>query len=212
MRPLRIVQLTLWAAAAVGLVAVGLVLSGVLPIDGSSRQAAVTGAATQGRSQIGGPFRLTSHTGATVTDGDLKGKPFGVFFGFTHCPEVCPTTLFEITQRMKELGPDADRITFVFVTVDPERDTKEALADYMQAFDPRIIALTGTPDEIAAVAKAYKAFYRKVPTDGGGYTMDHTAIVYLMDKEGRFTSSIDYHENKDTQLVKLRRVVAAAGS
>lgn len=212
MRPLRIIQFTLWSAAAVGLVVMGLTLSGVLPIDGLRGQATVTSTETQGQPQIGGPFRLTSHTGATITDADLKGKPFGVFFGFTHCPEVCPTTLFEISQRIKELGPDADKMTFVFVTVDPERDTREVLATYMQAFDPRILALTGTPEEIAAVANAYKAFFRKVPTEAGSYTMDHTAIVYLMDKDGRFTNSIDYHENKDTHLVKLRRVIAAAGS
>jgi protein SCO1 len=210
-RPLRVVQLALWGAAAVGLVVMGLAFSGALLVIGSNQRAAET-TVTTGRPQIGGPFRLTSHTGATVTDQDLQGKPFGVFFGFTHCPEVCPTTLFELTERMKELGPDADKITFVFVTVDPERDTQAVLADYMQAFDPRIVALTGTADEIAAVAKAYKAFYRKVPTEGGGYTMDHTAIVYLMDKQGQFVSSIDSHENKDTQLVKLRRVVAAAGT
>ena len=209
MRPLRVVQLTLWGAAAVGLVVLALAMSGLLPAGGPGQRTVV--ATTAGAPQIGGPFRLTSHTGAVVTERDLKGKPFGVFFGFTHCPEVCPTTLFELTERMKELGPDADKITFAFVTVDPERDTKAVLAEYMQSFDPRIVALTGTPEEVAAVAKVYKAFYRRAPTEGGGYTMDHTAIVYLMDKDGRFVSSIDYHENKETQLTKLRRLVTAAG-
>ena len=110
---------------------------------------------------------------------------------------------------MKDLGPDADKITPVFITVDPERDTKEVLAEYMQAFDPRIVGLTGTLAEVDAAAKAYKAYYRKVPTGSGNYTMDHTAIIYLMNKDGRMASSLDSHEPRETRLTKLKRLIAS---
>ena len=107
---------------------------------------------------IGGPFRLINQDGSTVTDQDLKGRPFLVFFGFTHCPEVCPTTLFEISEVLRKLGPDADRVRAMFVTVDPERDTPKSLKDYLSSFDPRLSGLTGDPAAIAAVAKAYRVF------------------------------------------------------
>ena len=123
---------------------------------------------------IGGPFSLTDHNGRTVTEQDLKGRPFLVFFGFTNCPDICPTTMFEISEVLKKLGPDGDRTRALFITVDPERDTPAALKDYVSSFDPRIVALTGEPDAIAAVAKAYRAYYRRVPLKDGGYTMDHT--------------------------------------
>ena len=116
---------------------------------------------------IGGPFSLTDQNGRTVTDQDLKGRPFLVFFGFTHCPDICPTTMFEISEIMQKLGPDGDRVRALFITVDPERDTPAALKDYVSSFDPRIIALTGDEAAIAAVAKAYRAIYKRVPLAGG---------------------------------------------
>ena len=151
---------------------------------------------------IGGPFQLTDQNGRTVTDQDFKGRPFLVFFGFTHCPEVCPTTLFEISEILRKLGPDADRVRAVFITVDPERDTPAALKDYLSSFDPHLAGLTGDPDAIAAVAKAYRVYYKKVPLDGGDYTMDHTAIVYLMDKQGRFVSPFSL--KRTTEAVRRR--------
>lgn len=160
-------------------------------------------------SDIGGPFRLTSHTGKVVTDADLKGKPSLVFFGFTFCPDICPTALFDISQLLEELGPDGDAITPVLITVDPERDTREVLAEYLTAFDSRIIGLTGSAEEIATAVRAYKAYYRKVPTEAGSYTMDHTAIMYLMDATGRMVSSLDRHEPKETRMAKIRRVIQA---
>src|SRR6266496_2885544 len=135
---------------------------------------------------IGGPFKLIDQNGQMVTDQDLKGRPFLVFFGFTHCPEVCPTTLFEVSEILRKLGPDADRVGALFVTIDPERDTAPVLKDYLSSFDPHLAALTGDLADIAAVAKAYRAYFKKVPLEGSDYTMDHTAIVYLMDKQGRF--------------------------
>jgi protein SCO1/2 len=155
--------------------------------------------------QIGGPFRLVDQNGATITDGDLKGKPFLVFFGFTRCPDVCPTTLFDVSEVMRSLGPDADRTAALFITVDPERDTAGALKDYLASFDPHLRGLTGDEAALAAVAKAYRVYYKKVPLDGGDYTMDHTAIVYLMDKDGHFVSPFSLKRKPDVAAAELRK-------
>lgn len=155
--------------------------------------------------QVGGPFRLLDQDGKPITDQDLKGKPFLVFFGFTRCPEVCPTTLFDVSEVMRSLGPDADRTAALFVTVDPERDTAAALKDYLASFDPHLHGLTGDPAALAAVAKAYRVYYKKVPLDGGDYTMDHTAIVYLMDKEGRFVSPFSLKRKPEVAAAELRK-------
>src|ERR687894_810498 len=155
---------------------------------------------------IGGPFRLTSHEGKTVNDEDLKGKPFAVFFGFTHCPEVCPTTLYDLTQDLAALGKDADRLRVAFITVDPAQDTPELIKTYLASFDPRIVGLTGTEEEIAAVAKAYKIYYRKVPTDSG-YTMDHTATIFLMDSKGDFFGTSNFQEAQDIRRGKLKQLI-----
>lgn len=154
---------------------------------------------------IGGPFKLVDQNGKAVTDQDLKGHPFLVFFGFTHCPDVCPTTLFEVSEVMRALGPDADRTHALFITVDPERDTPAVMKDYLSSFDPHLSGLTGDPAAIAAVAKAYRVYYKKVPVDDGGYTMDHTAIVYLMDKDGRFVSPFSLKRKPDAAAADLRR-------
>jgi protein SCO1/2 len=137
--------------------------------------------------QIGGPFSLTDHTGAAVTEATYRGRLMLIFFGFTHCPDVCPTELQVIAEVLDGLGEDAARVAPLFITVDPERDTAEALARYVDLFDPRIIGLTGTPEQIGAVARAYRVYYAKVhPPDATEYTMDHSSFVYLMDEEGRF--------------------------
>jgi protein SCO1 len=152
---------------------------------------------------IGGPFHLTDQNGRTVTDQDFKGEPFLVFFGFTHCPDACPTTLFEVSEILRTLGPDAARVRVAFITVDPERDTPAALKDYLSSFDPHMQGLTGDPAAIAAVAKAYRVYYKKVPLDEG-YTMDHTAIVYLMDKDGRFVSPFNLKRTTEAAAADLR--------
>jgi protein SCO1 len=154
---------------------------------------------------IGGPFKLVDQNGQVVTDQDLKGHPFLVFFGFTHCPDVCPTTLFEVSEILRALGPDADRTRALFITVDPERDTPAAMKDYLSSFDPHMSGLTGDPAQIAAVAKAYRVYFKKVPLDDGSYTMDHTAIVYLMDKTGRFVSPFNIKRPIDVAVADLRR-------
>jgi protein SCO1/2 len=155
---------------------------------------------------IGGPFRLTSQEGKAFTDEDLKGNPFLVFFGFTHCPEVCPTTLHDLSQDLEALGRDADKLRVAFISVDPAQDTPELMKTYLSSFDPRIVGLTGTEEEIAAVAKAYKIYYRKVPTDSG-YTMDHTASIFLMDGKGEFFGTSNFQESEDVRRDKIRRLI-----
>jgi protein SCO1 len=157
--------------------------------------------------EIGGPFKLTTQDGKPLSNEDLKGSPFAVFFGFTHCPEVCPTTLWEMSEALKALGDKADKLKVLFVSVDPERDTPEFMSSYLKSFDPRIIGLTGSEEAIAAIGKAYRVYSRKVPTEGGDYTMDHTASVYLMDAEGRFSGVISYEEDSKVRLAKLERLV-----
>jgi protein SCO1/2 len=164
-----------------------------------------SGPVAQQIAAIGGPFTLTDQNGRTVTDQDLKGKPFLVFFGFTHCPDVCPTTLFEVSEILRTLGPDADRVGALFITVDPERDTPGVMKDYLSSFDPHLSGLTGDSAAIAAVAKAYRVYFKKVPLEQGSYTMDHTAIVYLMDKNGRFVSPFNLKRGTAAAADDLRR-------
>jgi protein SCO1 len=128
-----------------------------------------------------------------------------VFFGYTHCPDICPTTLFEISEMLRALGPDADRARALFITVDPERDTAAVMKDYLSNFDPHVAGLTGDPAQIAAVAKTYRAYYKKVPLDDGGYTMDHMAVIYLMDKDGRFVSTFSLKRTTEAAAADLRR-------
>lgn len=163
------------------------------------------GPAATMRSDVGGPFRLTNQDGRSVTDADFRGKPFLVFFGFTHCPDVCPTALFEMSETFRRLGPDADKVRGLFISVDPERDTPEKLKQYLSSFDPRIVGLTGTATEIAEVTKAYKVYAKKVPLEGGDYTMDHSAIVYLMDRQGRFVAPFNLKRPADEAAADLRR-------
>jgi protein SCO1/2 len=157
-------------------------------------------------SALGGPFRLVDQDGRRVDESLLRGRPTLMFFGFTHCPDVCPTKLFEIAQVMQRLGPAADRVQVVLVSVDPERDTPELLKIYVSSFDPRFRALTGTPDEVAAMARAWRAYYRRVPLDAGQYTVDHTSAVYLVDAQGRFVSTFDVSD-PDRAAQALRRVI-----
>ena len=156
-------------------------------------------------SAIGGSFSLTDQSGKTVTDQDLKGKPFLVFFGFTHCPDVCPTTLFDVSELLRALGKDADKTQALFITVDPERDTPQVLKDYLSSFDPHLRALTGSVADITAIEKAYRVYAKKVPGKDGEYTMDHTALVYLMDKQGRFVAPFNLKRSPKDSADDLRR-------
>lgn len=142
-------------------------------------------------SSVGGPFSLTTAEGKTLTEKELRGAPFLVFFGFTHCPDICPTKLFEISEVLRAAGPKGEKLRALFVSVDPERDTAETMKSYLSSFDPRIIGLTGERPAIEAAIKAYRAYARKVPLKDGDYTMDHTALVYLMDKNGGFVGAFN---------------------
>lgn len=142
-------------------------------------------------SAVGGPFELTGMDGTRVSNRQFEGAPMLVFFGFTHCPDVCPTKMMELSEIFRAAGDTANKARAVFITVDPARDTPDILKSYLSSFDPRIIGLTGSQAEIDAVVKAYRGYYRRVPTSSGDYTMDHTAIVYLMDKRGQFVGSFN---------------------
>ncbi|SMH26136.1 SCO family protein [Mesorhizobium australicum] len=203
MSGVKIFRIATWVAVAI-VAGIWIGFSGILPGTGREQEPVSTGTAA-----IGGQFELTSHKGETVNNAKLASKPYLVFFGFTHCPDICPTTLFELTDLMGELGPLADRLTPLFITVDPERDTQDLLASYMTSFDERIIALRGDRAQTDRAVKAFAAYYRKVPTEGGGYTMDHTAGVILMDADGRFAGTLDMHEPRETVLAKLKRLAGA---
>jgi protein SCO1/2 len=196
MAPRHVRLLLMLGAFVSGLVLCGaIILLAMGPLSSSGPQVAA----------IGGPFRLINQDGQTVTDQDFRGRPFLAFFGFTHCPDVCPTTLFEVSEIFRSLGPDADRVRAVFFTVDPERDTPASLKEYLSSFDSRLSGLTGSLEDLAAVAKSYRAIYRKVPLEQGGYTMDHTAIVYLMDKQGRFVAPFSLKRTTEASAAELRK-------
>jgi protein SCO1 len=199
MSTLRIVRYAIWAVVIVAVVAVAAVF--LLRKDDTPLIAGAT---------IGGPFHLVDQNGSTVTEADLKGHPTAMFFGYTFCPDVCPTTLYDLTTLMEQLGPEADKLKVYFVSVDPERDTREVMAEYMSAFDPRFIGLTGTPAEVDEIIKNYRVYARKVEQEKGPYLMDHTAGVYLLDDTGTLTGTIDYHENSETSLAKLKRLIESS--
>lgn len=167
-------------------------------------------ARVEGEALVGGPFALVDGAGDTVTHEDFEGRPFVIFFGFTHCPDICPTSLFEMAGWIDALGPAADELRFAFVTVDPERDTPMVMRDYVGAFSDRIVPLTGTPAQVDRVLDAYRVYAKRVPLEGGGYTMDHSAFVYLMDADGRYTAHITYGEDDARALAKLRALAADA--
>jgi protein SCO1/2 len=159
--------------------------------------------------KIGGPFSLIDTAGRQVTEKALLGKPSAIFFGFTYCPEVCPTTLAEITSALKALGPGADKLNVVFVSVDPERDTPEQMKLYLSNFDPHIQGFTGTVEAIASAAKAYRVYYQKVPIEGGTYTVDHSSAVYLFDAKGQFVEPLSYGMPHAMVVERLRKLVGA---
>lgn len=166
---------------------------------------------SSGRADIGGPFTAQLSDGSAITEKNLLGRPHVLFFGFTHCPDVCPTTLYEGTQWLEKLGPDGDKIDIYFVTVDPERDTVEVLAQYLSAFDPRMKGITGTPKQIAGLVKEWRVYSEKVAEEDGDYTMNHTATTFLMNGKGEFVSTIAYGEDSAVAVEKLRKLIAKEG-
>jgi len=157
-------------------------------------------------STVGGPFKLVDQDSKPVTDQDFRGKPWLVFFGYTHCPDVCPTTLFDVSEMLRAMGKDADRTAALFITVDPERDTPAVMKEYLSSFDPRLKAATGDRASIDAAEKAYRVYAKKVPTGkGDDYSMDHTAMVYLMDKQGRFVAPFNLKRTPAEAAAEMKK-------
>ena len=186
-------------------------LAAALGIGWVQNQRSVQSVADNSAVPIGGAFTLTDENGQEVTDQTYRGKWLLVFFGFTHCPDVCPTALNDIALTLDQLGPQAASVQPLFVTVDPERDTPEIMREYTDAFHPGIVGLTGTPAQIADTAKAYRVYYKKVP-QGDSYTMDHSGITYVMDPTGKFAAHFSPRTPIETMTAKLRGLIAGRKS
>ncbi|MFN7476817.1 MAG: SCO family protein [Burkholderiales bacterium] len=189
------------ALLKISAVCAALALSGCTPSTPTFQNTDISGA------DFGKNFTLTDHTGKTRSLSDYQGKVVLIFFGFTQCPDVCPTTLAELSDVMKKLGSGADRVQVLFITVDPERDTQTVLGQYVPAFDPRFVGLTGSVEQIAAVAKDFKAFYQKVPTPNGSYTVDHFSGMYAFDATGRIRLFIRYRAPMDSVVADVKTLL-----
>jgi cytochrome oxidase Cu insertion factor (SCO1/SenC/PrrC family) len=193
---------------------IAIVLAGLLVVAAGAllalavRETPRGAAGTALASAIGGPFHLIDQNGKPVSDADLKGKWQLVFFGYTHCPDTCPTALNEIALALDQLGVKRDEVEIVFITVDPERDTPEVMKAYVQSFDAPIIALTGSPDAVAQAAKAYRVYYAKHPRGDGEYDMDHSAVIYVMNPEGRFTATFTPDSTADAIAQRLQKLIS----
>jgi cytochrome oxidase Cu insertion factor (SCO1/SenC/PrrC family) len=170
----------------------------------SSRVPGLGRIVTTGAADVGGPFSLTNHSGKTVTDRDFRGRYMLVYFGYSFCPDVCPTTLGVMAEALQKAGGKAQRIAPVFITIDPERDTPQVLGEYMKAFGPQFIGLTGSPAAIKDVEKKYRVYAAKRPLDKGGYGMDHSSVLYLMGPDGKMISFYDEAISPDELAKDLR--------
>lgn len=198
---MRRVRLALWIA--VGLAAIGgifLALNPPAPVTERSQQLPLD--------TLGGPFTLVGSDGQPFSSSRLAGKPAAVFFGFTNCPDVCPTTLARLAQLRKQLGKGDEGFSIVFISVDPQRDRPEDVGRYATLFNTPIVGLTGNPAQIERVKKQFGVFSQKVPTPGGGYSVDHTATVFLLDRNGKFVATLAPDEGNPAALDKLRRIAA----
>jgi len=200
---LRNIRIALLAACALPLLA-------LLAVAGLEFTQRTNGVGAYQASGIGGPFKLASSSGGELSSDELKGTPFLVFFGYTHCPDICPETVSDVSTWLDALGPEGKEMKALFISIDPERDSIASLKDYLSSFSDRIIGLTGTPDEIAQVAKEYRVYYAKHPTKDGDYSMDHSAVIYLMDREGKLAGTLTYDEKQEAAIAKLKRLLAAA--
>ncbi|AOF88268.1 SCO family protein [Sinorhizobium sp. RAC02] len=197
---MKTLRLVLWIAVA--LVAA---LLGWLTLEMTRNKDQVAGG------PFGVPFELVAQDGKPITEKAFTGKPTALFFGFTHCPEVCPTTLFELDGWLAKVDPDGSKLQAYFVTVDPERDTPELIGQYVGNVSKRITGISGAPDKVLEMAKGFRVYYRKVPLDekkpDGDYTMDHSASVFLLDAGGRFIGTIAYGENAEVAEEKLANLI-----
>jgi len=201
---LRTVRLWLWGAVAL---TAGALVGAAWMLPGTATAPAATAALTP----VGGEFALVDDQAKPRTWSDFRGKPVAVFFGFTHCPDICPTTLGELSVLLADLGERGDDLQVVLVSGDPERDTPEVLNAYLQSFDPRIVGLTGTEAEVDRAFSAFKAYRRKVPTENGDYTVDHSAGIYLYDRDGGFAGTLDMHEDTEVRRAKVMRLLKGSG-
>lgn len=203
---MKLVRIILWCAVVV---VAG--VAGYAALERTSQTTPAQQITQQAAVPIGGPFNLVSHTGNPITRDDLLGNNHVIFFGFTHCPDICPATLLEAASWLKDLGSAAENVDFYFFSVDPARDTPEVLSEYVNAFDERITGVTGSEDEMARTLKAYKAYAKKVQTgeQADDYTMDHSASVMLFARNGDFRGTISYGENNEVALEKLRRLASS---
>jgi cytochrome oxidase Cu insertion factor (SCO1/SenC/PrrC family) len=166
---------------------------------------------TAGLAAIGGPFTLVDHTGKTVTDKDYRGKFMLVFFGYTFCPDVCPTELNTVGAALDKMGPAAEKVVPIFVTVDPQRDTVDKLKSYVADFHPRLVGLTGSEEQVAAAAKAYKVYYKKVGAEkaSADYLLDHSSYIYLMGPDGAFVTHFPFGITPEKMAEDLQKYVQA---
>ena len=167
---------------------------------------------TEGTALIGGPFSLVDTDGKRVTDKDFRGKLMLVFFGYTHCPDVCPTELQNMAEAIDKLGQTSSKIAPIFISVDPKRDTPEALTAYVKNFNPQIIGLTGSQDEVATAAKAYRVYFRKASNASEDYTVDHSAFVYLMDQQGKYLTHFTFNTPADTVVSVIKKHILSGDS
>ena len=192
-------RLVLWVI--VGVVALGMVVL-------IWRQSEPPQVASGPLGTFGGPFTLAGTDGKPFASSKLNGKPAAIFFGFTHCPDVCPTTLARLTKLRRQLGQGEDALSIVFVSVDPERDTPAEVGNYLKLFETPVVGLTGTPAQVEQVKKQFGIYSRKVEQPGGGYSVDHTASVILLDKNGQFVATLSPEEGDQVALDKLERITA----
>jgi len=194
------------AVALAATVAGAIVALAMLP---GPREQVTRALPSTGKALVGGPFTLVDQTGKTVTDKDFRGRFMLIYFGFTNCPDVCPSGLQVMAAALDKLGPKADQVTPILITVDPERDTPEQLASYVPSFHPRLIGLTGSPEQVAAALKAYRVYAKRVddPKSSAGYTFDHTSLIYLMDREGNYVAHFTHATSVDRIAERLAQVL-----
>lgn len=204
MKTLRIIRRIAWALVFIAAIVLGMMILGwrvhedpaPFPISLAERNLA-----------IGGAFTMVDHNASPVSESSFAGRPYILFFGFRHCPDVCPTTLSWLSTLLDEVAPSKDRPPIVMASVDPERDTPEVLRAYIDSFGSGIIGLTGSPEQVTAMTDVWKIYVRKVPTDNGGYAMDHSASIYLIDADGKLRGTLDLHDatpgNKAKKLAAL---------
>ena len=203
----RLLLIATAVTAVIALTGLGLILTGGLSSPQVAELSQTTPVRSTGVPNIGGPFTLTDHTGRRVTAARFAGKKTLIYFGFTYCPDVCPTALQVMSVALGDLGKDAEKVTPVFITVDPERDDVETMAAYVQHFGEDFVGLTGTPEQVAAAAKAYKVYYRKVEdaSSSAGYTMDHSSVVYLMSEDNEYLANFTHETQPERMTARLRQ-------